>query len=96
MKAADIGPGARKIPPRQKRVEQITKATFNEPLEDTGKLPEEVTVSAVPSLPGVVDTPIITDRRFGSTNMPADWDHEPLWDLLRWQSWSSRPMVEQG
>jgi hypothetical protein len=28
--------------------------------------------------------------------MPADWDHEPLWDLLRRQAWSYRPMVEQG
>ena len=25
--------------------------------------------------------------------MPADWDHEPLWELLRWQSWSYRPAV---
>jgi hypothetical protein len=64
--------------------------------EDTGKLPAEVTVPAVQSLPGVVHTPIITDRRFGSSNMPADWDHEPLWDLLRRQAWSYRPMVEQG
>jgi len=61
--------------------------------EDTGALPEQVSIGAVPELPGVVDTPVITDRRFGSSNMPADWDHEPLWDLLRRQAWSYRPAV---
>jgi len=61
--------------------------------EETGELPAEVKVPPVPSLPGVVETPIITDRRFGSTNMPPDWEHEALWELLRWQSWSYRPMV---
>jgi len=61
--------------------------------EETGELPEQVSIEAVPALPGVIETPIITDRRFGSSNMPADWDHEPLWDLLRWQSWSYRPAV---
>ena len=61
--------------------------------EETGRLPEQVQVPPVPTLPGVVDTPVITDRRFGSTNMPADLDQQPLWDLLRWQSWSYRPAV---
>jgi len=61
--------------------------------DETGELPESVTIDAVPALPGVVDTPVITDRRFGSTNCPADFDPTPLWDLLRWQSWSYRPAV---
>ncbi|MEA3400915.1 MAG: hypothetical protein U9R79_06655 [Armatimonadota bacterium] len=61
--------------------------------EDTGELPAEVTVEPVPTLPGVVATPTITDRRFGSSNMPPDLDVERLWDLLRWQSWSWRPAV---
>jgi len=61
--------------------------------EETGAIPEQVSIGEVPVLPGVIETPVITDRRFGSTNMPADWDHEPLWELLRWQSWSYRPAV---
>ena len=61
--------------------------------EETGAIPEQVSIEAVPVLPGVVETPVITDRRFGSSNMPADWDHEPLWDLLRRQAWSYRPAV---
>ena len=61
--------------------------------EQTGELPDTVSIGAVPPLPGVVETPTITDRRFGSSNMPADFDKEPLWDLLRWQSWSYRPAV---
>jgi hypothetical protein len=61
--------------------------------EKTGKLPEQVSIEAAPALPGVIETPTITDRRFGSSNMPADWDLEPLWELLRWQSWSYRPAV---
>ncbi len=61
--------------------------------EETGAIPEQVSIDAVPVLPGVVETPVITDRRFGSTNMPADFDHEPLWNLLRWQAWSYRPAV---
>jgi hypothetical protein len=61
--------------------------------EETGKLPEQVSIEAAPALPGVIETPTITDRRFGSSNMPADWDLEPLWELLRWQSWSYRPAV---
>ena len=61
--------------------------------ENTGKLPGNVSIDAVPPLPGVVDTHIIQDRRFGSTNMPADWDMPPLWGLLKWQSWSYRPAV---
>lgn len=63
--------------------------------EDTRKLPERVQVPPVPSLPGVVDTAVVTDRRFHSSNMPADWDLAPLWDLLRWQTWSYRPAVAQ-
>jgi len=59
--------------------------------EETGQLPDEVGIDAVPALPGVIDTPTIKDRRFGSTNMPADWDMTHLWDLLKWQSWSYRP-----
>ena len=61
--------------------------------DDSGELPEEIAVDPVPPLPGVADTPVITDRRFGSTNMPPDWDVTALWDLLRWQSWSYRPAV---
>lgn len=40
--------------------------------------------------------PLITDRRFGSTNIPAGWDMEHLWDLLCRQSWSYRPAVAQA
>ena len=61
--------------------------------EETGKLPDEVSIEPVPALPGVVETHVIKDRRFGSTNMPVDWDITHLWDLLRWQSWSYRPAV---
>ena len=42
---------------------------------------------------GLHDVVEITDRRFGSTNMPPDWDMTRLWDLLKWQSWSYRPAV---
>jgi len=61
--------------------------------EDTGEMPAEITTGPIQRLPGVIDTPTITDRRFGSSNMPADFDHERLWELLRWQSWSCRPAV---
>ncbi|MEW6358738.1 MAG: hypothetical protein AB1696_20550 [Planctomycetota bacterium] len=61
--------------------------------EKDGALPEEVGIESPPDLPGVVETSIIKDRRFGSSNMPPDWDMTPLWDMLRWQSWSYRPAV---
>jgi len=61
--------------------------------EDTGELPESVTTGPLQKLPGVVETPTITDRRFGSSNVPPDFDFEPLWEMLRWQSWSYRPAV---
>jgi hypothetical protein len=64
--------------------------------EDEGELPAEVTTGPLQRLPGVVGTPTITDRRFGSTNMPADFDFEPLCDMLRWQSWSYRPAVPRS
>ena len=60
---------------------------------ETGSLPEEVTVAAGPPLPEAADEPVITDRRFHSTNNPAGMDMSRLWDLLRWQSWSYRPAV---
>ena len=63
--------------------------------EEIGELPETVTTGPLQQLPGVIDTPTITDRRFGSTNMPADFSEEPLWEMLRWQSWSYRPAVAQ-
>ncbi len=59
--------------------------------EDNGELPEQVRIEPVQTLPGVVDTPTITERRFGSSNMPAGLNEERLWDLLRWQAWSYRP-----
>jgi len=68
-------------------------ARFVLEFEETGQLPDRVSISAAPALPGVVETHVIKDRRFGSTNMPADWDMAPLWDLLKWQSWSYRPAV---
>jgi len=61
--------------------------------EETGELPEQVTIDPVQPLPGVVETDVIKDRRFGSSNVPADWDMAHLWDLLKWQSWSYRPAV---
>ena len=61
--------------------------------EEKKALPEEVSIGAVPALPGVVDTHVIKDRRFGSSNMPAAWDMTHLWDLLKWQAWSYRPAV---
>ena len=61
--------------------------------EESGELPEQVTIDPVAPLPGVVETHVITDRRFGSVNMPVDWDMTHLWDLLKWQSWSYRPAV---
>jgi hypothetical protein len=59
----------------------------------TGELPTEIDVSPVPPLPAVVNEPVITDRRFGSTNRPPGLDFTHLWDLLKWQSWSDRPAV---
>ena len=63
--------------------------------EETGALPAEVTTGPLQRLPGVIETPTITDRRFGSSNMPPDFDLDPLWDLLRWQAWSYRPAVQE-
>lgn len=61
--------------------------------DETGQLPESVSIEAVPALPKAVNTSAITDRRFGSSNMPPAQDMGRLWDLLRWQSWSYRPAV---
>ena len=61
--------------------------------QETDKLLDEVSINAVPALPGVADTEVITDRRFGSSNMPVAWDMTHLWDMLKWQSWSYRPAV---
>lgn len=60
---------------------------------DDGQLPLEVSIPATPMLPEAANEPCITDRRFGSTNSPAGLDLAPLWDLLKWQSWSYRPAV---
>ncbi|MBT7303525.1 MAG: hypothetical protein HN849_28605 [Victivallales bacterium] len=68
-------------------------ASFIQRWEADGELPDSVTIGPAQPLPGVVDTPIIQDRRFGSSNMPAGFDDTPLWNLLRWQSWSYRPAV---
>ena len=62
---------------------------------DTGKLPLEVEIPAVPTLPTVVNEPAITERRFGSSKRPAGMDFTHLWDLLKWQSWSYRPAVKR-
>lgn len=61
--------------------------------EDSGEMPAQVSIGPVQRLPGVVDTPTITERRFGSSNLPPAFDYQPLWDLLRWQAWSFRPAV---
>jgi len=57
----DVGPSA--------LLHILTK--FVDAWQQAGKLPDEVSIKGVPALPGVVDTPIIKDRRFSSTNMPA-------------------------
>jgi hypothetical protein len=59
----------------------------------TGKLPLDVEVPLVQPLPEVVNEPPLTERRFGSSHLPAGFDFSHLWDLLRWQSWSYRPAV---
>ena len=61
-----------------------------------GELPESVEVASPPALPAAATEPIITDRRFGSSNRAPGLDTERLWDLLRWQSWSYRPAVSRA
>jgi hypothetical protein len=68
-------------------------AAFVVQVADSGELPLTIEVPPVPTLPACVSEPVITDRRFGSSNRPPDFDFAPLWDLLRWQSWSYRPAV---
>ena len=58
-----------------------------------GKLPLDVEVPPVQPLPDVVNEPPLTERRFGSSHLPAGFDFSHLWDLLKWQSWSYRPAV---
>ena len=61
--------------------------------EESGELPEQVSIDPVAPLPGVVEPHVINDRRFGSDNMPVDWEMTHPWDLLKWQSLSYRPAV---
>lgn len=68
-------------------------AKFITEAAETGQLPLQVEIPAVPMLPEVVNEPAITERRFGSTNRAAGLDLSHLWDLLKWQSWSYRPAV---
>lgn len=60
-----------------------------------GAMPEDISIPAVPLLPRAVNEPAITERRFGSTSSPAGLSLEPLWEMLRWQSWSYRPAVRK-
>ena len=57
---------------------------------ETREMPLEVTVEGAPTLPECVNEPVITDRRFGSTNHRPGLTYDRLWDLLRWQAWSYR------
>ncbi|MHB8993816.1 MAG: hypothetical protein ACYC63_01030 [Armatimonadota bacterium] len=70
-------------------------AKFITEYADRGELPLKITIPATPMLPQAVDEPCITERRFGSSNMPAGMDFTHLWDLLKWQSWSYRPAVSK-
>ncbi len=60
-----------------------------------GAMPEDISIPAVPLFPRAVNEPAITERRFGSTSSPAGLSLEPLWEMLRWQSWSYRPAVRK-
>ena len=79
----DVGPGEWLHAPAK----FITEAA------DTGQLPLEVHIPAAPMLPEAAAEPAITERRFGSSNLPAGFDFTRLWDTLKWQSWSYRPAV---
>lgn len=63
---------------------------------ETGELPLQVEVPALPMLPDCVHEPAITERRFGSSHRPADWTPDHLWDMLKWQSWSYRPVAREA
>lgn len=60
---------------------------------DTGDMPLRVDLPAMAPLPACVEEPVITERRFGSSHLPPDFDFSTLWDRLRWQAWSYRPAV---
>lgn len=82
----DVGPGEL----------LMALARFIVEAADTGELPLEISLPPTPMLPEAVGEPCITERRFGSSNMPAGMDCTHLWDLLKWQSWSYRPAVSKG
>jgi len=60
---------------------------------ETGEMPLEVTVQAMNDLPEAVNESAIRDRRFGSANRGPGLNDARLQEMLRWQSWSYRPVA---